>query len=78
MMIRGNKTPCLNCPDRRLGCHGQDESGRYLCERYGTWRAEREAAAARRDQEDREQHDVLCVHGEGVKVYRNRKRKVPR
>lgn len=78
MMIRGNKTPCLNCPDRRLGCHGQDEDGRYLCERYGSWKAERKAAAARRDQEEREQHDVLCAHGEGVKVYRNRKRKVPR
>ena len=35
-------------------------------ERYGAWKAERKAAAARRDQEEREQHDVLCAHGEGV------------
>lgn len=53
-MIWTEKTPCLNCPDRRLGCHGQGEDGRYLCERYGAWKAKREAAVARRDQEERE------------------------
>lgn len=73
-----NQAPCLNCPDRHLGCHGQDEAGRWLCERYGAWRAAHEAAASRREQAEREQHDVLRTHIEGVKAYRNRKKKVSR
>lgn len=28
-------SPCMNCPDRMVGCHGR-------CERYKAFRAERE------------------------------------
>lgn len=77
-MTPTEKTPCLRCPDRCIGCHGQDAIGRYICSKYGTWKLAHEEAAARRDQAYREEHDVLHTHMEGSKVYRNRKKKVPR
>ena len=39
--VRGvPQPPCRDCADRRLGCHGTDESGAYRCAEYGTYQAE--------------------------------------
>lgn len=38
---RGTPTPpCRDCADRRVGCHGTDESGAWRCEAYGAYQAE--------------------------------------
>lgn len=29
--------PCRGCPDRCVGCHGQEANGLYKCERYGAF-----------------------------------------
>ena len=35
--------PCRDCPDRTIGCHGQDANGLYKCERYGEFVTQNEA-----------------------------------
>ena len=42
--------PCKGCPDRIIGCHGQDANGLYKCERYGEFKAQNDAElSARRE-----------------------------
>ena len=47
----GAKDCCRGCPDRRVGCHGKDPEGDYLCRRWEQWQAEMEARkeACRKD-----------------------------
>lgn len=44
-MVKNSGGPCLNCPDRHVGCHGR-------CEKYQSWNAEhQEYLKVKRQQE---------------------------
>lgn len=45
--------PCWDCADRRVGCHGADESGAWRCDAYGAYQAEMDKLrAAKRETKD--------------------------
>lgn len=44
-MVKNSKVPCLNCPDRHVGCHDR-------CEKYQSWNKEhQEYLKVKRQQE---------------------------
>lgn len=50
--------PCWDCADRRVGCHGADESGAWRCDAYGTYQAEMDKLRAAK-QETKDAADVM-------------------
>ena len=61
-------TPCLGCPDRCIGCHGQDANGLYKCERYGEFKALNEVEYQARKEYIRQSDEI-------DEVLRKRKRR---
>lgn len=54
--------PCRGCPDRIIGCHGQDANGLYKCERYGIFKAHADAERERRREFLRENDKLADIH----------------
>lgn len=53
--------PCKDCPDRCVGCHGQDANGLYKCERYGAFKTQQDAEYAARKEFLRQNDEVAEV-----------------
>ena len=50
--------PCRDCTERRVGCHGADESGAWRCGAYGAYQAELDKLRAAK-RETKEAADVM-------------------
>ena len=74
MEIKG-RAPCLNCEERRIGCHAKDASGAWVCERYGAWCEARETRADEARKKYREAVDVATAHANGVRHAKSRRRR---
>ena len=65
------KAPCLNCPDRHIGCQGKCE------DKYLPWKRARDAFRAEATEQANREHDANAVHHDGVeKALRHRGKKV--
>lgn len=64
------KAPCLNCPDRYVGCQGK-------CEKYLSWKQARDEFRADAYAHEKIIHEADVVHFDGVeKALRRRGKKV--
>ena len=42
---------CLGCTERRVGCHGVDSEGNYVCERWGKKQKKEQEIAEKKQKE---------------------------
>lgn len=51
--------PCLNCEERRVGCHGKNEDGQWRCEAWGRHQEEADKLRAKMEEKYKEVAPVI-------------------